>query len=520
MIKLREQVALRGCLIVPRAAVRRAARLRDGRLVIGPVEVYPLFMLQTPRGVRVWHPTPDSRSFSNGICTTARLGPTDVRQVRQPPLVARAFRFVATGTQRGYDGVMWSSRSDNTPPGCTRDGEDVDLMLWITDLVECASQGVLAVGIKQNAQVDRGGASPRHASSQRRVTLCESAQRSARGIAMRPKGLGTKKGTWRAGGATPDRFCIFSQARGMNATGTVNPGMRPRLGHEDIIVRPLEDFFSQYPNFQSEPLNSPVVEFNRLCVDYGWERNDPKKRAAHKAFQFAMKKEFDSLYGSDEKDIHNWYKLCNVLRIDPVPDTLQKCRSAVLEKHVNLVDLVHGSKERVRVFKTEKNLEDAMDGGVLRALRRHILVPREGTVTSYFQEVWNVMKIHKRMDGDSTMHGRVPKYWCRRDDLGGWEDARRPLDRGPGLQKLVGVLSGLYRACVSSRKCATRDIVCGEDGEEKDIDRAVIHGTQRLRHSHRTRRRQVSESGTPYLCPESLKLPPRTMVRFVERYGN
>jgi len=64
---------------------------------------------------------------------------------------------------------------------------------------------------------------------------------------------------------------------------------------------------------------------------------------------------------------------------------------AVRSKHVNLVDLVHGSKEDVRIFRTEKELskytrgtkkffprEKAIDGGVLRALRRHILSPRDG----------------------------------------------------------------------------------------------------------------------------------------------
>jgi hypothetical protein len=62
---------------------------------------------------------------------------------------------------------------------------------------------------------------------------------------------------------------------------------------------------------------------------------------------------------------------------------------------VNLVDLVHGSKVEVRIFRTEKELseytiatgkifpkEDAKDGGVLRALRRHIFNPREDTRSS------------------------------------------------------------------------------------------------------------------------------------------
>ena len=56
------------------------------------------------------------------------------------------------------------------------------------------------------------------------------------------------------------------------------------------------------------------------------------------------------------------------------------------------MDLVHGSKEEVTIFKTEKQLseytkankkyfprEEARDGGVLRALRRQIMAPREDT---------------------------------------------------------------------------------------------------------------------------------------------
>ncbi|KAH9035570.1 hypothetical protein EDB85DRAFT_1944072 [Lactarius pseudohatsudake] len=180
----------------------------------------------------------------------------------------------------------------------------------------------------------------------------------------------------------------------------VKPRPQPRQ-KKNIIIRPLgvetplESFFSQFSNFQPKPSNSPVVEFDRLCKTYQWERNDPEREAAREEFHFAMKKEFDNLYGSDEKDIENWHKLCYVLRIDPVPNTLWKCRAEVLKKHVNLVDLVHGSKEEVRIFKTEGDLseytkktekyfpkESAVDGGVLRALRRHILAPREDTSSS------------------------------------------------------------------------------------------------------------------------------------------
>jgi hypothetical protein len=89
------------------------------------------------------------------------------------------------------------------------------------------------------------------------------------------------------------------------------------------VTQPLKSFFSRYSEFQYQPASPPVSEFDRLCEEYGWEKIF---RNARRKFSLAMKKEFDALYGSDEKDIKNWYKLCHVLRIDPAPKTLKECR--------------------------------------------------------------------------------------------------------------------------------------------------------------------------------------------------
>jgi hypothetical protein len=91
--------------------------------------------------------------------------------------------------------------------------------------------------------------------------------------------------------------------------------------------QPLKRFFSRYSKFQYQPRNSPTAEFNRLCEECGWKQDSAEKKDARDEFKFAMKQEFDSLYGSDENDINNWYKLCHVLRIDPVPNTLKECRA-------------------------------------------------------------------------------------------------------------------------------------------------------------------------------------------------
>jgi|SRR6267154_3800937 len=95
------------------------------------------------------------------------------------------------------------------------------------------------------------------------------------------------------------------------------------------IDQPLKIFFSRYSKFQYQPQNPPITEFNRLCEEYRWKsrKRGAKKKAARNDFNHAVIEEFNSLYGSDEKDINNWYKLCHVLRIDPVPTTLKECRA-------------------------------------------------------------------------------------------------------------------------------------------------------------------------------------------------
>ncbi len=114
----------------------------------------------------------------------------------------------------------------------------------------------------------------------------------------------------------------------------------------NLIVRPLgvetslECFFSQYPEFQYRPSNSPVAEFNRLCKESRWRKGDPAKDAAWDMFNVAIKEDFDDLYGSDEKDIKNWHKLCRVLKVDPVPETLQGCRAVSCHLSVGRFDFL------------------------------------------------------------------------------------------------------------------------------------------------------------------------------------
>ncbi|KAG9225025.1 hypothetical protein CCMSSC00406_0001824 [Pleurotus cornucopiae] len=144
-------------------------------------------------------------------------------------------------------------------------------------------------------------------------------------------------------------------------------------------------FFANYPEFQYNPAKSAILEFYRLCDLNHWDRDDPERERAHKAFKDVLVKEFNDIYGTDEKDINSWHKICTVVNIDPLPDTLRKARDAVLSKHINLVDLVDHPTGHIRVYDSLEGLreytrttgkyfpkENAYAEGLLKYLLREI----------------------------------------------------------------------------------------------------------------------------------------------------
>ncbi|KAG9225022.1 hypothetical protein CCMSSC00406_0001827 [Pleurotus cornucopiae] len=117
-------------------------------------------------------------------------------------------------------------------------------------------------------------------------------------------------------------------------------------------------FFDDYPGFDYDPGNSAILEFYRLCDFYGWDRDDPDREEAHQAFKDALVQEFNDIYGTDENDIDSWHKICTVLDIDPLPDTLQEARDEVLSKHINIVDLVDNPGGHVTSFESLEDLRE------------------------------------------------------------------------------------------------------------------------------------------------------------------
>ncbi|KAI1464573.1 uncharacterized protein F4812DRAFT_467163 [Daldinia caldariorum] len=153
-------------------------------------------------------------------------------------------------------------------------------------------------------------------------------------------------------------------------------------------TKPMEEFFAQYPEFHHNETKPLWSQFRALCKHYRWERDSSERRQAHDQFRDAMISEFGRIYGNDSTSLSSWQKLCQVLRIKRIPDTVADCLQKVLAVHVNLVDLVDCQRtgRRVKLFSSLEDLrnytkstkkffplDEAKAQGPLRYLLREIL---------------------------------------------------------------------------------------------------------------------------------------------------
>ncbi|KAL0955085.1 hypothetical protein HGRIS_004002 [Hohenbuehelia grisea] len=153
------------------------------------------------------------------------------------------------------------------------------------------------------------------------------------------------------------------------------------------------EFFAHYPDFHYMPTASITDEFYRLCDQKGWDREDPERADAKELFNDALVQTFNTIYGTDEKDIVSWQSLCAILRIVPIPQDLEACVEVVRNTHVNLVDLVDHRGQSVHIFSTLQDLqkytragkyfpkENAYAGGLLKYLLREINGEYHGSKT-------------------------------------------------------------------------------------------------------------------------------------------
>ncbi|KAF7332843.1 hypothetical protein MVEN_02389200 [Mycena venus] len=109
----------------------------------------------------------------------------------------------------------------------------------------------------------------------------------------------------------------------------------------------LSQFFSSYPKYEYDPCGPASQQFQQLRRVYKWSKGD-----ADEALRWE--------YGDDVNSLENWQRLCRVVEIHPVPNSLEECQFAIEDAHVNLVDLVdiRTTGEPVHRFATEKALSE------------------------------------------------------------------------------------------------------------------------------------------------------------------
>ncbi|TFK21864.1 hypothetical protein FA15DRAFT_696102 [Coprinopsis marcescibilis] len=124
---------------------------------------------------------------------------------------------------------------------------------------------------------------------------------------------------------------------------------------------PLQTFFDEFsPAFVYNPTQPVKSEYDRLeqfmcAVGQHWNKRDAKIR-----FQNALVAQFNKNYGKDVNSLTGWQTLCATLKIVPVPDELEKAKEAVLNKHVNLVDLTdaYDGIRGIQAFNSELELSE------------------------------------------------------------------------------------------------------------------------------------------------------------------
>ena len=90
---------------------------------------------------------------------------------------------------------------------------------------------------------------------------------------------------------------------------------------------PLAAFFSLHSSFEYNRYSPSHDEYRRLCAFFGWpsrkqEYDHAERDEAWKGFRIAMVKAFNMTFGDDENDMEAWERMCVLVGMEHIPDTL------------------------------------------------------------------------------------------------------------------------------------------------------------------------------------------------------
>jgi len=90
---------------------------------------------------------------------------------------------------------------------------------------------------------------------------------------------------------------------------------------------PLAAFFALYGPFRYDRDTSSHDEYRRLCAFFRWptrkqQYHHAKRDEAWEGFRIAMVKAFNVTFGDDENDVEAWGRMCVLVGMEHIPDTL------------------------------------------------------------------------------------------------------------------------------------------------------------------------------------------------------
>lgn len=85
----------------------------------------------------------------------------------------------------------------------------------------------------------------------------------------------------------------------------------------------VQEFFSQYPDFNHDPMAPLLVEFQRLSLHRGWKVGGRTYRQNRRK---CFTQEFEHYYGQASDKLAGWQALCADVHISPLPSSITQCK--------------------------------------------------------------------------------------------------------------------------------------------------------------------------------------------------
>ena len=125
---------------------------------------------------------------------------------------------------------------------------------------------------------------------------------------------------------------VFS-VMSVNANDVLNISLLRQPNSAAPSVNHIHEYFARYPDFDYQQTEPFLREFQRLTRLKQWR--GPRLEEEREALRSAMVLQFNAMYGKDAKDLRAWKALCDALGVDPIPDSITKCRKVSLLRFVH-----------------------------------------------------------------------------------------------------------------------------------------------------------------------------------------